>query len=91
MEGKVRKVRTPVASWVKRGHTYAQAGEDVTVIKDYGDVLIVELNGNRFPVSPDKLFESNEIDDTQSIKEPAVHAVVPPKNRAVSRKGRSGS
>ena len=44
-----------VRSKTKGLQLYAKKGEKVTVINQYGNVFIVELNGNRFPVEGSKI------------------------------------
>lgn len=38
-----------------KGKTYALKGDQVILIATYGDVLIVEKNGDRFPIRNDKI------------------------------------
>ncbi len=51
---------------------YGLAGEQVIIVADYNNVVIVELNGNKFPTSKDNLTnEKREVEPAPvEVKEP---------------------
>jgi hypothetical protein len=44
-----------VTCLMKKNEVLAQAGDAATLISDYGNVVIVEVNGNRFSIKKDNL------------------------------------
>jgi hypothetical protein len=55
-------IKVDVHSHLRPGHVYGRKGEEVTIVKEFETVLIVQNScGNRFPVNPKSLtFESND-------------------------------
>ena len=50
-------LKEQIRSYVNAKKLYGNQGDEVRVINEYGNVVIVELNGERFAVNIEKLSE----------------------------------
>ncbi len=66
-----------VTCLMKKNEVLANAGDAVTVISDYGNVVIVEVTGNRFSVKKDNLTNEKreELPTTVEVKEVAKRSI----------------
>ncbi len=55
---KVMWLKEQIRSYVNAKKLYGNQGDEVRVINEYGNVVIVELNGERFAVNIEKLSKT---------------------------------